>query len=53
MMNSIDFEIINGIAKITFSNPDKYNAFYREMALEFQSKLDECQENENIRFLGR
>lgn len=48
-MNSIDFEIINGVAKITLSNPEKYNAFYREMALELQSKLDECQENDAIR----
>ena len=49
MMNSIDFKIINGIAKITLNNPTKYNAFYREMALELQSKLDECQENEEVR----
>lgn len=49
MMNSIEFEIIDGIAKITLSNPSKYNAFYRAMALEFQAKLDECQENNSIR----
>ena len=48
-MNSIDFEIIHGIARITLNNPTKYNAFYREMALALQERLDECQENENIR----
>jgi 2-(1,2-epoxy-1,2-dihydrophenyl)acetyl-CoA isomerase len=48
-MNSIEFEIINGVAKITLSNPEKYNAFYREMALEMQAKLDQCQEDDTIR----
>jgi len=48
-MNSIEFEIIDGIAKITLSNPSKYNAFYRAMALEFQATLDECQDNDSIR----
>lgn len=48
-MNSIDYEIIDGVAKITLNNPSKYNSFYREMALELQSKLDECQGNEDIR----
>lgn len=48
-MNSINFEILNGVAKITLSNPEKYNAFYRDMALELQSRLDECQENDDIR----
>jgi 2-(1,2-epoxy-1,2-dihydrophenyl)acetyl-CoA isomerase len=49
IMNSIDFEIINGIAKITLNNPQKYNAFYRAMALELQAKLDDCQDNDEIR----
>lgn len=48
-MNSIEFEIINGVAKITLSNPEKYNAFYREMALEMQARLDQCQEDDAIR----
>jgi len=48
-LNSIAFEIIDGVAKITLSNPSKYNAFYREMAFELQAKLDECQENDEIR----
>lgn len=48
-MNSIDFEIVDGVAKITLSNPEKYNSFYREMALELQAKLGECQDNSEIR----
>lgn len=48
-MNSIKFEIINGVAKITLSNPEKYNAFYREMALEMQARLDQCQDDDSIR----
>lgn len=48
-INSIAFEIINGVAKITLSNPTKYNAFYREMAFELQAKLDECQEVDEVR----
>jgi 2-(1,2-epoxy-1,2-dihydrophenyl)acetyl-CoA isomerase len=48
-MNSIDFEIINGVAKITLNNPSKYNAFYRDMALELQNRLDECQEMDEIK----
>lgn len=48
-MNSIDFEIINGVAKITLNNPKKYNSFYRAMALELQAKLDTCQEDDTVR----
>lgn len=48
-MEPILFEISEGVAKITFNNPDKYNAFYREMALLFQDYLKECQENKNIK----
>jgi 2-(1,2-epoxy-1,2-dihydrophenyl)acetyl-CoA isomerase len=41
-MSSILFEIKDSIAYITFNRPEKYNAFNREMALDFQKKLDEC-----------
>ena len=48
-MEPILFEIKEGVAKITFNNPDKYNAFYRKMALLFQDYLKNCQDNENIK----
>jgi 2-(1,2-epoxy-1,2-dihydrophenyl)acetyl-CoA isomerase len=48
-MSSILFDVKDNIAIITFNRPDKYNAFNREMALEFQEKLDECKTSKNIR----
>ena len=48
-MSSILFDIKDNIAIITFNRPDKYNAINREMALEFQEKLDECKTSKNIR----
>ena len=45
----IQFEKIEAVAKITFNRPDKYNSFVREMALEFQKKLDECSLDETVR----
>src|SRR5215216_2578808 len=48
-MSSILFEVKESIAVITFNRPDKYNAFNREMALEFQEKLEECKTSKNIR----
>lgn len=48
-MSSILFEINEGVAKITFNRPDKYNSFNQEMAFAFHQKLDECASNEDIR----
>lgn len=48
-MHSIEFELLNGVAKITLNNPEKYNSFYRDMALEMQARLDQCQEDDSIR----
>ncbi len=49
MSSSILFEIKDSIAIITFNRPEKLNCFNREMALLFQKKLDECQNNKEIR----
>ena len=48
-MATILFEIKNSIAFITLNRPEKFNSFNREMALELQEKLDECEKNVSIR----
>jgi|TARA_B100000780_G_scaffold18745_1_gene12209 2-(1,2-epoxy-1,2-dihydrophenyl)acetyl-CoA isomerase len=45
----ITFEILNQVAFITLNRPEKYHSFVREMALELQQRLNECQEDSNIR----
>ena len=48
-MPAILFEIKNSIAFITLNRPEKFNAFNREMALSLQQRLDECNDDKNIR----
>ncbi len=48
-MSPLQFEIENGIAKITLNRPKVFNSFTREMALEFQQKLDKCAADASIR----
>lgn len=48
-MSSILFEIKNHIAFITLNRPEKFNAFNREMALQFQSRLDEIASDKTVR----
>ncbi|MGI8950113.1 MAG: enoyl-CoA hydratase-related protein [Chitinophagaceae bacterium] len=48
-MPSVLFEIKNNVGIITFNRPEKLNSFIREMALLFQQKLDECNDDKNIR----
>jgi 2-(1,2-epoxy-1,2-dihydrophenyl)acetyl-CoA isomerase len=48
-MEPILFEVKEGVAKITLNNPEKYNAFYRKMALLFQDFLKQCQKDQNIK----
>ncbi|MBL4652625.1 MAG: enoyl-CoA hydratase/isomerase family protein [Flavobacteriales bacterium] len=49
MSETIKFEVIGGVGKITLNRPDKYNSFNREMALEMQKRLDECESSKEIR----
>ena len=42
-------EIKNNIAILTLERPDKYHSFIKEMAIDLQNKLDECEYDENIR----
>ncbi len=48
-MESILFEKIGGVAKITLNRPNVFNSFNREMALAFQLRLDECEKDDTIR----
>src|SRR5688572_3193825 len=48
-MNSILFSTKNNVATITLNRPEKFNAFNREMALEFQNALDKCNEDDEVR----
>jgi len=48
-MGSILFEIKNSTAFITLNRPEKFNAFNREMSLDLQEKLDECEKNISVR----
>jgi 2-(1,2-epoxy-1,2-dihydrophenyl)acetyl-CoA isomerase len=48
-MSSILFSIENNIAIIILNRPDKLNSFNREMALLLQTKLDECEKNNEVR----
>lgn len=41
--------IKNGVASIVFNRPEVYNAFNRTMALAFQSALDACSSNPEVR----
>ena len=45
----IQYEIIDGVGKITLNRPDKYHSFVREMALQLQEALDKCNENNEVR----
>lgn len=48
-MSSILFKIENGIGFITLNRPEKLNSFNREMALQLQSVLDECANDDTVR----
>lgn len=48
-MTSILFEIKDGVAIIVLNRPDKFNSFNREMALQLQQVLDDCNNDKSIR----
>lgn len=48
-MDSIRFYTDNGVGYITLNRPDKYNAFNRSMAIQFQQALDTCAADNAIR----
>lgn len=48
-MNHILYEKVNGVGKITLNRPKTFNSFNREMALEVQNALDDCEQDAAIR----
>lgn len=49
MSATILFTKENGVGYITLNRPEKFNSFNREMALAFQTALDDCETDEAIR----
>ncbi len=48
-MSSIHLKIENNVAFIALNRPDVFNSFDREMALNLQSNLEDCANNEKVR----
>ena len=48
-MSSILLEITNGVGKIFLNRTEKFNSFNREMALQLQAVLDDCEQNDIVR----
>lgn len=49
MSETILFEKIGNVAKITLNRPKVYNSFNREMALALQDRLKKCKEDAEVR----
>ena len=48
-MSSITLKIENNVAFLALNRPDVFNSFNREMALNLQQKLDDCEKNNDVR----
>ncbi|MCB0482561.1 MAG: 2-(1,2-epoxy-1,2-dihydrophenyl)acetyl-CoA isomerase [Flavobacteriales bacterium] len=48
-MAFIQFEILDSLAVIRMNRPDKLNSFVREMALEMQGAIQQCQSDASVR----
>jgi 2-(1,2-epoxy-1,2-dihydrophenyl)acetyl-CoA isomerase len=48
-MSTVLFKIEKAVATLALNRPEKFNSFNREMALELQSRLDECEKNDEVR----
>lgn len=48
-MSSITLKIENNVAFLALNRPDVFNSFNREMALNLQQKLDDCEKNKDVR----
>lgn len=50
-INLIEVKIENNVAWIALNRPEVFNSFNREMALQLQTTLDDCNTNSNVRAL--
>ncbi len=48
-MSTIKIEYKENLAILTLNRPDVLNSFNREMALDLQARLDECEQNATVR----
>ena len=48
-MDTILFEKNEGVAFITMNRPEKFNSFNRDMAMQLQDKLQECDKDDEVR----
>ncbi|NQY06941.1 MAG: enoyl-CoA hydratase/isomerase family protein [Flavobacteriaceae bacterium] len=49
MSDSVQLKFENKVAYLTLNRPEVFNSFNREMALNLQSKMDECENNDEVR----
>ena len=48
-METLNFEIIEGVAKITLQRPKAFNSINKALATHLQKALDQCAEDANVR----
>lgn len=48
-MSFINYEVTEGVAKITLNRPEKFNSFVREMALDLNNVLDNAASDDTVR----
>ncbi|HXS35737.1 MAG TPA: enoyl-CoA hydratase-related protein [Flavipsychrobacter sp.] len=48
-MSAVLYNKEKGVAYLTLNRPEKYNSYNREMALQLQSLLDDCEKDETVR----
>lgn len=49
MSDKLNYEVINGVARIRFNRPDSFNSFDREMSYAFQDALKAAASDEHVR----
>ena len=49
MSSTIEVKVDNGVAVVALNRPEVFNSFNREMALQLQKVLDDCEANTDVR----